>query len=743
MSQAQHTEWHWPLDLTRYDRAPQLHPQEQAALERFAARSAHAAWFAPIQVALPRLITPLCDALQVLAARARVRTAVVAVVLTRKHRDQTTYWAIPESEWARFLQSDWQDYTSDPANTPRYFLASALYLLRCFSRVATIPGFQATALATRLFGCRFESALTRVSDSLRRVGYSDFCATDAYLPLAVGQVLLSIRSPALEEITVEVLERLYQGSSSGNHRGALSRLSYALFALQLIQRPLDRVPRGSTPLADTVAGIHAEWVEWCQRWVNTSTLSPDTRQGLYRQLLRVGRWLALTHPHVSSPEHWTRELAADCVAAVERLHVGAWHHQRPLPETRPLTPAAKDRYLQAVRTFFHDCQGWGWIPRRFDPQRSFVTPRSILAALQPDPRVIADPVWAKLLWAGLNLSADDLATVRAREGVGPPYPIEMVRAVALTWLFAGLRVNEIRRLRVGCIRWQAGADRDGSEEACPEPVYLLHVPVNKTGVAFVKPVDPVVGRAIEAWQTVRPPSPPRLDPKTSEVVQLLFTHRGVPLGRAYLNETLIPLLCEKAGVPVEDARGRLTSHRARATIASQLYNAPEGMSPAELQAWLGHRTPQTTQYYVQVTPTKQAQAYAAAGELARTQRLIEVLIDQDAIRSGAAQEDQPWRFYDLGDGLCSYDLFDQCPHRLACARCAFYVPKRSSRAQFLEAQANLQHLLQAITLTESEQAAVEEGVLVMAKLATQLQDVPTPVGPTPRELTGAETIEGG
>jgi hypothetical protein len=35
-----------------------------------------------------------------------------------------------------------------------------------------------------------------------------------------------------------------------------------------------------------------------------------------------------------------------------------------------------------------------------------------------------------------------------------PYPIEMTRALIITWLFAGLRRNEIVRLRVGCIRWQ-------------------------------------------------------------------------------------------------------------------------------------------------------------------------------------------------------------------------------------------------------------------------------------------------
>jgi integrase len=57
------------------------------------------------------------------------------------------------------------------------------------------------------------------------------------------------------------------------------------------------------------------------------------------------------------------------------------------------------------------------------------------------------------------------------------------------------------------------------------------------------------------------------------------------------------MLCRKAGVPDTDIRGSITSHRARSTIASQLYNAKEPMTLFELQAWLGHRELSSTQHY--------------------------------------------------------------------------------------------------------------------------------------------------
>ncbi len=105
-------------------------------------------------------------------------------------------------------------------------------------------------------------------------------------------------------------------------------------------------------------------------------------------------------------------------------------------------------------------------------------------------------------------------------------------------------------------------------------------------------------------------------------------------------------------MPQGDARGNITSHRARSTIATQLYNAKEPLTLFELQAWLGHHSPATTQHDAKLTPTKLAKAYEKAGYFGRTIPTIEVLIDQDAIKSGAASKGEPWRFFDLGHGYC-------------------------------------------------------------------------------------------
>ena len=182
---------------------------------------------------------------------------------------------------------------------------------------------------------------------------------------------------------------------------------------------------------------------------------------------------------------------------------------------KPLQAAAKAAQLSAVRTFFRDCQEWEWLPRRFDPQRALGTPRSIAALLGPNPRVIADEVWAKLLWACVNLKTADLPETQA----GHFYPFELVQAITLTWLFSGQRSDEITRLRVGCIRWQhegAPITADSARVLARDAVCLLDVPAHKTGTSFTKPVDPILGQAIEAWQAVRPGQPHLTDRRTGE-----------------------------------------------------------------------------------------------------------------------------------------------------------------------------------------------------------------------------------
>jgi hypothetical protein len=48
------------------------------------------------------------------------------------------------------------------------------------------------------------------------------------------------------------------------------------------------------------------------------------------------------------------------------------------------------------------------------------------------------------------------------------------------------------------------------------------VPTHKTGTAFTKPADPILGQALGAWQAIRPEQPKLTDRRTGDLVDLLF-----------------------------------------------------------------------------------------------------------------------------------------------------------------------------------------------------------------------------
>ncbi len=659
-------EWRWPVDLTSVDQSPELTPSELRALTSLAPRMWGWHWRREAKWRrVERLVQPLVEARRALdvACRRQQRPAddAVTALLRAMWQRQSAIWAWGSGTWIDVLGRDQQAFAAahpqlrDPWNARQPMIAIA-YLLRCFCDPRPLGHFGRVVLAEKVFGRgRVAAAREPVERVLAEWGYAGHGQGQVTRRVLCTALLLN-GSPLLSDLSTDVLQDCRR-SLSHTGRGALYQIERALDALGIRELPPSR-HGGQAVVLDSE--VDPRWAEWVLRWEATSTLRPRTRQHTRGQLMRIGRWLAAEHPDVYEPGQWTRQTCAAALAAIDRMRIGQYAaHPEAVGDRvgRPLSPRGKRGYLSALRMFFHDCKEWGWIPRRFDPGRALATPRSITAQIGPDPRVIADDVWAKLLWAGPNLGEGDLP---ARNH----YPLELVRALAVTWLFSGLRSNEIVRLRLGCVRWQQPQTlQDEAGEVC-----ILDIPPHKTGPGFSKPVDAIVGHAIDAWEAVRPVQPELVDRFTREHVSLLFCYRATGMGLPYINERLIPALCKKAGIPARDARGAITSHRARSTIATQLFNAKEPMSLFELQAWLGHRWASSTQSYALITPTTLARAYTDAGYFARNLRTIQVLIDRDAVLSGAAAAGEPWQFFDLGHGHCTYTFFEQCPHRMACAR---------------------------------------------------------------------------
>jgi integrase len=726
--------WQTGLREKQYDRHTGLRFQEREAIMWYLeCRSRPGGRIARSEMCktqpLQRLLCPLDDVLDLIGDAIENRSATIAVLLRECRDADSSFWAWDHNKWLDILGRHSRAFRARNKGCVgqgvRLDIAAIAYLHAWFRDVLALGHFKRIDLARRVFGAgAVEAARKRVVELLGQWGYAGGTA----LLSALCEALLRNESPHIEDLTGEILDR-FRHSSRPSKSALYFQIAKGLAAYGLLDAPLSFAqPRQPIVRAKMSAGVAVEWSDWIERWRRTTTL--DSRDNVKRHLYKTGRWLGTCRADIVSPAQWTREICAEYVAAVSGMRVGDLTvREVTLPRAgQPLTPRTMAAQLGALRTFFWDCQEWGWMPRRFDPSRSLAVPRSIKALIGRKPRIIADGVWARLLWAGLHLQEGDLPRAGHHGVQGYAYPLEYVRAVALVWLFAGLRSDEISRLRVGCVRWQ-----QPTGDASSEPVCVLDIPVTKTCTDFTKPVDPQVGRAIDAWEAVRLSQPRGHDRKTGELVDLLFTHRARPMRRQIINESIIPMLCRKAGVPTSDVRGNITSHRARATIASQLFNSREPMSLFELQAWLGHGSPASTQHYVAITPTKLAKAYSDAGYFERNVRAIEVLIDQDTMKQAVAAG-EPWRFYDLGHGLCAYEFFDQCAHRMACARCDFYRPRQSSLVQLLDAKENILRFLQQIPLTDEERSVVDGDLVAIDRLTATLANQPTPSGQTPTDL---------
>ena len=743
------SQWKWSIDLETYDRRSELDAAERAGLELWMSScpKRYGTLLPQTVHALQRLLRPLDDVFELMdinpKERLRLRRITSHVILQEVACRQTTFWAWTVADWIEIIGQSGHEYRQRYQLTHcRQDLLAIAYVLCRFMDFWSLR-FEKYTFATRVFGQdTVDTAVQLVLKTLGQLGYgSDYDSFKYHATVCTA--LLANRSPHLEDLTEEVLVVIRQQVINKKHLHSFAALSTALQRLGILNQSFECLNPQESNLGvnGALEGVPAEWADWCQRWFNTSTLTLATRKSHFYRLLVAGRWLAQHHPDVTHPAQWTRQIAANYVAAVNRMLVGEFSEPSNSKQYgKPLSPKTKHHRLMCLRRFFQDCQEWEWIPENLNPQTTLLTPRSILALIGPRSQQIADEVWAKLICAGLKLTKADLDSFSAAEH-DHWYPIEMVRAVALVWLFCGLRQDDIRRLRVGCIRWlrtdSLAPSLDETNETAPEDdVCQLDVPPGKNGEAFTKPVDSVVGKAINAWEQVQPEQPLMLDLRTSELVHYLFAYRGQQIGTTYLNKALIPLLCYKAGVPEEDVRGKITSHRARHTILTQL---SESMTLPELQSWSGHKQINSLSHYLKLSPTKQAQAYQKTEYFKKNLRTFEVLIDTEAITSGAAAVGEPWKYHDLGEGYCTYDFYEQCPHRMACTKCSFYKPKNLVDVKLLESKTNLQRMLQEISLTEEERLAIEDGIEAFEQLCERLADVPTPAGLTPRQISSTSS----
>ncbi len=555
----------------------------------------------------------------------------------------------------------------------------------------------------------------------------------------LGVLFLLNRSPFLADISLELLHAASQ-EPDALPPAQIEAMKSTLQQLHL----LDPLPLRETHVTLSMSegettGIAPAWVQWCQAWLQRLPRVRRLDRWKYTFLLTVGRWLADHHPEIVSPAQWSEDLALEyvsytCSSATIGDYTSLQASRALITKEivgKKLTPRSMKHRLAALIRFFLDVRDkphrvGNEEPRKvalsFNPTEAFRLPPAVKKLIQPDPRDIDEVLWGKLTYAAATLTGDDYPKACH-------YPLNYHKAAALLWITAARRPNELARLQVGCIRrdWDpAMLDEDG----LPLPgqdaqICYLHIPTGKTKGPYWVPIPTYAADAVEHWEQERPKNQPKqVDPKDNTLVDFLFCVRGKRMGERYINDTLIPALCRRAGVPESDARGTITGHRARSTIATMLRK--NGVSLDDLSLFLGHSNPNMVRAYARTDPFRFGRDMNRANDL---MRIVEGIIDTRAAKAG-----QPNVFFFLGRGsdgqprFCGNPAWDKCRHRLACLKCSMYVgaSQASKLAERLEARDELFKFQTQIEMTPQEKAAVEGDIETLTSLIQAEASVPLP-----------------
>jgi integrase len=756
--------WQMPIVPEDYDRSP-LTDAERQALEhlgnasgfaRGAMNTASRESFAA-RSALARLDQPLTDIFRLRHQdRNRKRLTSVHFVMHREmYRHGKPFWDWSADEWMDTLRptSAVFDATWGRMTGCRITIMDAAYLLAGISDLRPVEFVLHVAeAANTYFGAGLVTQqCRRVLDALVGKGYRDSPSTVRVLRQYLSLLFVLNRSPYLEDLSEDLLALL--DAEGETRRWTKRKITLGLQHLGILP-PEPMEPFAVTETFDST-GMDQEWYAWCLAWFRQEVdLTPRVRKNYMSRLLAVGRWLQTHAPDICTPEQWTEELAlrfrSDLCSWTNGQYGskrGQWWLQTKDMLGKPLQAHGLVHYLKALSHLFSDLTRRPHSPhgepaRRirldFVPGEVFTTPDHIRKILDTaSPRDIDLQVWSKLTIAAATLAQSDLPP-------GTRYSLIFYRALSLVWVTSARRPNEIARLRLDCLRedWEPtmlgeeglpvekvtmNADREAEQEEAeskPPKISYLQIPAGKNRGPFWIWLPDYTADAINAWKRERPPQQRKLlDRKDREEVDYLFCFQDLRVGASFINSSVIPVLCKRAGVSIEDAKGKITGHRGRSARLTLLRK--NGVSLDDLAEYAGHVNTRTIRRYARQDPIQLHQTIQAADDLSR---IIEGVIDMQAAAQGLPA--LRWFIGYDADGepmFCGNQVYVTCEHRLDCKRCGMFIG--GEKARLLQEGEQTLPVTSKVPMTPLEKCVVEGDQAGAEACRAALQQVPAPETP--------------
>lgn len=764
--------WKMPIVPEQYDRSP-LIAEERWALERSLRvdrprANSHEA--RAMRRILTRFDVPIADVyyLRHRGYRTSIGEHTVAQNLMRQemHRHGKMFWEWSTQEWMETVCPTTAAFKDK--HRVSYVRTTVMDLAYLFGNVTDLRAADikthATLAAKTYFGAETLALQSQiVIEVLAKKGFSDHHTTVQSLRQCLYILFILNRSPYLEDIAVDSFDVVAEYDVEMRH--ACGKIHMALQHLDIFPLSPKKAPPPRKHFENS--GMPQEWYDWCIAWDRQeANLTPHTRHHYTLLLLAIGRWLMVHAPLVLVPEHWTEDLALHFRSDVCSWTIGQYAseagrhvHASQKKLDLPMKPASIEGYLCALRYYLHDLTKRPYVvgngPGRkitldFLPKEVLATPRQIRQSLDvADPRDIDLRVWAKLAIAAATLSQSDLPE-------GSWYPLSFYRALGLLWVTSARRPNEIARLRLDCIREEWDPEMLDEEEPSSSNVidlqasnhytaqrtekqgpklFYLHIPSGKTRGPFWIWIPDYVVDAIHEWKRERPSNQRLLqDRKDHEAVDYLFCYKDARIGDHFINTSLIPALCAKAGVDSTDARGRISGHRGRSTRLTLLRQNGVGLD--DLAEYAGHKDSTTIRRYARHNPLQLHRIIKDADDVSR---IIEGIVDVRAAAQGLPA--LRWFIGYDGDGApqyCANQVYHTCPHRLDCPKCGMFIG--GEKARLLHEGENTLPITSKVPMTPVEKCEVQGDQAGAEACRTALHHVPAPETPDIRLIFNPEGL---
>jgi hypothetical protein len=309
--------WQMPLDPERYDRRPLSDTEYQALLESTTPTDSLKRRRA--KAALARLSLPLHEVYALRRQDPARRAVAVRIVFAQMHRKRRTFWEWSQAEWQQVIGETVEAFEEanglranglhTVAKGLRPHLLDVAYLLGGFEEFG--PLWTATSfypMARVVFAADLlDQQIARLDQVLEREGYATGHVSIKQRHQALSFLLLLNRSPWLDDLSWTVLERAAAMASAQARCILQGKISRALVALGVLPRRGKHAEGNQFPPGPQ-EGVPDKWYAWYLAWRSTGSkgLAPRVARNYGVYILYAGRWLALHHPGVVSPERGTK-----------------------------------------------------------------------------------------------------------------------------------------------------------------------------------------------------------------------------------------------------------------------------------------------------------------------------------------------------------------------------------------------------------------------------------------------------